>query len=97
MLVCYQLTDVCYYHMLLCMRTTLNIEDNLMRKVKKTAAESGRTITELVEEALRSKLAGTRPESRPFEFRWITVAGKIQPGVDLADRDALTELMEDRK
>lgn len=33
-------------HMLEHMRTTLNISDDLMRRVKKRAAETGTTITE---------------------------------------------------
>jgi hypothetical protein len=35
------------------MRTTLNIDDSLYREVKVRAAHEGRTVTELVETALR--------------------------------------------
>jgi hypothetical protein len=39
------------------MRTALNIDDELMVKVKKKAIETGKTITEIVEEALREETA----------------------------------------
>ncbi len=74
----------------------MNINDALMRKVKQTAAKSGRTITQVVEDSLRNEISEARPEEKPFELKWITVTGKLNPGVDLADRDALTELMEGR-
>ena len=78
------------------MRTTININNNLMKRVKLMAAKTGRTITQVIEEALRKEVTGGRPQSKPFRLQWITVSGRLQPGVDLADRDALTELMESR-
>ncbi len=40
------------------MRTTLNIDDQLYRKVKVRAALEGRTVTQLVETALRGLVEG---------------------------------------
>lgn len=40
------------------MKTTLDIPDDLFRKAKITAAEEGRSLRELVAEALREKLSG---------------------------------------
>lgn len=82
--------------MIIRMRTTVNIDDTLMRKVKQVASQTGRTITQVIEEALRREVTGERVERKPFTFKWISVSGRLQPGVDLADRDALTELMEGR-
>ncbi|HEY3130557.1 MAG TPA: ribbon-helix-helix protein, CopG family [Acidobacteriota bacterium] len=79
------------------MRTTLNIDDELMKSVKRRAAEAGRTITEVIEEALRENLYRNKKGKRPFRLRWVTVKGKLQPGVDLTDRDALYERMEGRE
>ncbi|MGA2975407.1 MAG: ribbon-helix-helix protein, CopG family [Spirochaetia bacterium] len=76
------------------MRTTLNIDSEIMLLVKKRAAESGRTITEIVEQALRKEVAGQRPWTNHFVLRWSAVSGKAQPGIDLADRDSLYEAME---
>ena len=44
------------------MRTTLNLDDALYRKAKITAAQKGRTVSELIEEGLRFTLeANARP------------------------------------
>ena len=47
------MTDICFSYMFICMRTTLNIDDELMRTVKKHAAETDRTISAVIEAALR--------------------------------------------
>ncbi|HEX9885278.1 MAG TPA: type II toxin-antitoxin system VapB family antitoxin [Longimicrobiales bacterium] len=79
------------------MRTTLNLDDELMRTLKRRAAESSRTMTELVEEALREMLARTPGQEPEREFRWVTFRGRVRPGVDIADRDSLLDLMEGRR
>jgi hypothetical protein len=76
------------------MRTTLNIDGEIMALVKKRAMETGKTITEIVEGALRKEVSGRRPGPTRFVLRWTAVAGKPQPGVDLADRDSLYAFME---
>lgn len=83
--------------MLFCMRTTLNLEDQLMLDVKRKAAERGTTLTRFIEEALREHLR--RDEERTsasFRLRLVTVEGGPRPEVDLDDRDALYEAMEGR-
>lgn len=75
------------------MKTTLNLDDRLLREAKKRAAEEGRTLTSVVEEALRRSLA-QEPPSEPFRFRPVTVRGTRPPAVDLDDHDALLEFME---
>jgi plasmid stability protein len=77
------------------MRTTLDLDDALMREAKQRAAATGRTLTGLVEAALRELL---RRESRTgdYELDWRPVAGAAQAGVDLDDRDALWTRMEER-
>lgn len=51
------------------MRTTLNLSDELYRAVKVRAATDGRTVTSVVEEALRTMLAEHLAEPRPFVLR----------------------------
>ena len=84
--------------MLFCMRTTLNLDDGLMTAVKKAAADSGKTITEVVEEALTDALL-RRPveDAQSFELALPTVKGRSKPGVDLTDRESLFEIMEGRR
>jgi len=53
--------------MLFCMRTTLVIEDSLFHKAKKRAVESGTTLSDLANSALRVFLMGTSArEEQPF-------------------------------
>lgn len=83
--------------MLFCMRTTLNLEDDLMRQTKQRAIERGLTLTALIEEALREHLRreGERRQAA-WRLRLVTAGGPPRAGVDLDDRDALYERMEGR-
>lgn len=83
--------------MLFCMRTTLNLDDELMKQVKRKAAETGRTMTSIIEEGLRESLRRPRPPgSESYRLEMVTVKGRLRAGVDLKDRDALYDLMEGR-
>ena len=77
------------------MRTTIRLDDRLLAEAKRYAAESGRTLTGLIEDALREVLARRhrRPAREPV--RLTTVGGTgTQPGVDLDDGAALLDLMD---
>jgi hypothetical protein len=78
------------------MRTTLDIDDHVLRQAKQVAAREGKTLTRVVEEALRERVARPRRAARPFRLRLLTKKGRLIPGVNLADRDALYERMEGR-
>jgi hypothetical protein len=78
------------------MKTTLYIDDSLFRQVKERAARTARTVTSMVDEALRQLL---REESKPpshYRFDARPVKGKPRSGVDLNDRDSLYETMDGR-
>jgi hypothetical protein len=78
------------------MRTTLHIDDQLMRAAKKAAAESGRTLTSVIEDALRRALAGGDRPSKPRPSKLpVFHMGAPLPGVDLDNTAALIELMEE--
>ena len=79
------------------MRTTLNLDDELFRALKKRAAETGRTMTQLVDEALREMLERSSDPSVAHDIPWVTVRGKVRPGIDITDRDSLLEAMEGRR
>ena len=74
------------------MKTTLNLDEHLIREAKKRAAESGTTLTHVVEEALRDALT-PHEASEGDEVRWVVVDGGA-PRIDIADRNALYEFME---
>jgi len=79
------------------MRTTLNLDDVLIRKAKRQAAGAGTTLTRVIEEALRQYLAPARPPGKAFRLTLLTRKGRPVPGVNLADRDNLYERMEGRR
>ncbi len=65
------------------MRTTLNIDDNLLRKARERARATNRTLTRIIEESLRQALTGTPPGPSPAHtFTLKTVRGTLLPGVD---------------
>ena len=79
------------------MRTTINLNDHLLADLKKRAAESGRTMTAIIEDALRQAVAPSKAAVRR-KVRLTTVGGKgVRPGVDLDDSAALLDLMDRRK
>lgn len=80
--------------MLRCMRTTIRLDDDLLRAAKEYAAERGTTMTAVIEDALRELLARReRQDRKPFQL--VTFGeGGLRPGVDLDDSAALLDLME---
>ncbi len=78
------------------MRTTLDVQDALLRLAKRRAAEEGRTLTSVIEDALRQYLDPVPRPARKFRLEILTKRGRLLPGVDLADRDSLYERMDSR-
>jgi len=81
------------------MRTTVRLDEKLLKEAKRQAAEAGMTLTALIEESLRERLARGKSTTRKRDRVSLHVAGKggIRPGVDLDDSAALVDLMEDRR
>ena len=77
------------------MRTTIRIDDGLLKEVKAAAAANGRTLTAFVEEALRETLGRRRARSgrKPVILHTFK-GGQLLPGVDLDNSAALLDLME---
>jgi hypothetical protein len=77
------------------MRTTIRLDDALLREAKAVAAASGRTLTEIVEDALRETLARRRASVGHRRLILRTFKGNgLRPGVDLDDSAALLDLMD---
>jgi Arc/MetJ-type ribon-helix-helix transcriptional regulator len=77
------------------MRTTVTIEESLLVSAKEVAARSHRSLSDVINDALRMLLA-ERPEVRRRSVRLPTFGGSgLQPGVDLEDKDALAALLDD--
>ena len=73
----------------------MRLDERLLAEAKKCAAETGRTLTSVLEDALRETLARRSARVKRKPVRLKTVKGNgIRPGVDLDDTAALFDLME---
>lgn len=78
------------------MRTTIRIDDELYRMVKARAARAGRTVAEVIEEALRAAMAERRPGARPDLPPLPTSGGGgTLPGVDLTSAASLLDTLDE--
>ncbi|MBL8924452.1 MAG: ribbon-helix-helix protein, CopG family [Myxococcaceae bacterium] len=77
------------------MRTTIDLNDELFRALKKLAATSGLTLKQVIEQAVRQHLGKDKPK-RAYRLKVRPVAGRLRPGVRLEDRAALWDLMDGR-
>jgi plasmid stability protein len=75
------------------MKTTLNIDDTVMAQLKREAARQGRTMSELVETALRNLFRSQKEAAELAPLPAFRSGGAF---VDIADRDALYQAMEGR-
>jgi hypothetical protein len=79
------------------MRTTIRLPDELLRRVKKKAAEQGRTLTSLVEEGLKIVLAESKLVRRTRVRLPVSKAsGGTLLGVDLNQSSDLEGRMEEQ-
>ena len=77
------------------MRTTIRIDDDLYRRAKARAAETGRSVGELIEDAVRASL---QPRPLPAEeLPDLPVFGGsgVVAGVDLTSNAALRDAMDE--
>lgn len=75
------------------MKTTLNIDDSVMAQLKREAARQGRTMSELVETALRLLFRPRTDVRKLQELPTFKSGGTL---VEIADREALYQAMEGR-
>jgi hypothetical protein len=73
------------------MKTTLNISDVVMKQLKEAAAQKGKTISELVELALRSML---RKQDNPGKLQQIPSFDGGEFLVDVSNRNSLYDTMD---
>lgn len=75
------------------MKTTLNIDDTVMAQLRREAAHQGRTMSEMVETALRLMLKAPGRHGRPPALPSFRSGGTL---VDVADREALYRSIDGR-
>ena len=75
------------------MKTTLNIDETIMAQLKREAVRQKRTMSELVEMALRGLFRSQKKRHDVPPLPMFRSGGTL---VDVADRDALYHAMEGR-
>lgn len=79
------------------MKTTLEIDDRLLERAKRHAAARGTTLRAVVEDALRAGLAAKPGRAVRYRFDPPTVRGTAPASADVADRNALYDVLDDRR
>ena len=75
------------------MKTTLNLNDHILRRAKSRARRDGVTLTRFVEDALRASLIDPETDGA-FKPELNVVRGHAPPNVDISDRDALYDVLD---
>jgi hypothetical protein len=81
------------------MKTTVDLPDDLFIAAKKRAAELRQPLRVLIERGLRAEPgrgAGQR-QAKPRTIRWVTVAGGLPPGVDVANRAEMHDWLRQQR
>jgi len=77
------------------MRTTIRVEEQLLKEAKQLAVRRGKSLASVIEDALRESLSRQREAVQRDTVHVNTFSGKgLLPGVDLDDSAALDDLME---
>jgi hypothetical protein len=77
------------------MRTTIRLDDQLLRSAKRFAHDTGKSLTAIIEDALRQILSRRTAKQPRNTVKLTTVPGRgVLPGVDLDDSAALLAHME---
>ncbi len=76
------------------MRTTVRLEDALLAEAKALAARTGRTLTQVIEDSLRTALAREPVVDRGRVELPLVKGGRLRPGVNLDSMSDLIDIME---
>ena len=75
------------------MRTTIRLEEALLRRAKSMAAASGRSLNDFIADAVRAAVT-PRPGRDAARALPVFKGGTLLPGVDLDDSAGLLDLMD---
>jgi len=80
-------------------RITIRLDDRLLREAKLSAARTGRSLNEFIEDAVRSAVLDDRQAARDAPIIPVFRGGRgLHAGVDLDSKTALLEIMgEDQR
>jgi hypothetical protein len=74
------------------MRTTLDIDDPILREIKTIHEREGRSMGAIVSELLAEALAGRRPSRPRISFRWTSRPMKSR--VELSDKETVYAMLD---
>jgi predicted transcriptional regulator len=78
------------------MRTTVNLDEALIERAKTIAATTGRSFSDVIEDAVRESMA-RRDQARGRHHRGLPIdptGGGTMPGVDLDSNAGLLDVMD---
>lgn len=78
------------------MKTTIDLNDDLLTDAKRRAAASGTTLKTFVEDALRARLLERPNPPDRFRLKLPIIQGTQAPAVEVTDRRTLYDFMEKR-
>lgn len=77
------------------MRTTVRLDPNLLTLAKQFALDTKRTLTSVIEDALRQLLTKRHARAHHTKIQLETVRGRgVRPGIDLDNTASLLDFME---
>lgn len=76
------------------MRTTVTLDDQLLRRAKEIALASNRSLGSVIDDALRAAFAERATPNTPVVLPIYGGSG-LRPGVDLEDKEALAALLDE--
>ena len=78
------------------MRTTVNIDDELLANAREVAVRTRRSLGDVIDDALRVLFAARAPDAGSTTVTVPTYGGSgLQPGIDLEDKEALSALLDE--
>jgi len=87
--------------MVSCMKTTVDLPDDLLLRAKKRSVETRTPLRVLIERGLRRELAsstaGRRSGRSPRKIEWVVVPGGLPPGLNVADRSSLHDWIKSQQ
>ena len=79
-----------------CMRITVELPDDVLLAAKRKELESGTTLRDIIQRALRRELmhVSGQPARGPRRIRGVTSAGGLPPDLDISDRSKMWDWMQ---
>lgn len=77
------------------MRTTIKIDEDLYRRAKTRAVHTGRTVSDIIEDAVRESLRPRRRDQAVIPSLPRFGGSGVLPGIDIADNVGLRDRMDE--